>query len=353
MRAKKRSTKAGLPPGSLVHVGMPSGQATKITVFHYNDQHFEESSVDNVDALQRQDLGNHMVNWVNMDGLENVMMLEKIGVLYDMHPLTLEDILNTDHRPKAEDYGHYFYIVFKMLSYDDKSHRIDAEQVSVVLGRGYVLSFQEKEGDVFGPLRQSLRQGKGRVRKMGADYLAYSLLDAVVDNYFCVLERVGERIELLEDLLVRESSSTTLREVHNLKREMIFLRRAVWPLREVVNNLEKSETAFLDRTTDLYLRDVYDHIFQVIDTTEIYREMLSGMLDIYLSSINNRMNEVMKVLTIIATLFIPLTFITGLYGMNFHYMPELEWPFGYPMVLLIMVAVASMMLLFFKRKNWF
>jgi magnesium transporter len=352
VRIHKQSKKAGLAPGTLVHIGEKKSDITKVTMYEYHENFFLENTVVQADALRNLPVNREGVLWVNVDGFARVDILEAIGTRFGLHPLTMEDILNAGQRPKAENFDHYHYIVFKMLSYNDLRNTVDIEQVSLVVGPDYVLSFQEREGDVFGSLRERLRLGKGWIRKLGADYLAYSLLDAVVDSYFDVLEKIGERIETIEDRLVADPANETLWEVHNLKREMIYLRRSVWPLREVVNRLIKSDDAFLDKTTSVYLRDVYDHIAQILDTTEIYREMLSGMLDIYLSSVSNRMNEVMKVLTIIATLFIPLTFVAGLYGMNFRFMPELDWPFGYPLVLSLMLIVAVSMIYYFKQKKW-
>jgi len=229
-----------------------------------------------------------------------------------------------------------------------------AEQVSLILGPNFVISFQEegKEGDLFEVVRERLRSSKGKLRKMGADYLLYALLDAIVDGYFVILERLGERIEVLEEELLANPSQLTLQNIHTMKREMIFLRKSVWPLREVISGLQRGESPLITETTGPYLRDVYDHTIQVIDAVESFRDMLAGMLDIYLSSISNRLNEVMKLLTIIATIFIPLTFIVGVYGMNFKLMPELEWRWGYPAVWLVMVVVAGLMLAFFRRKRW-
>lgn len=239
-----------------------------------------------------------------------------------------------------------------MLQYNEENKEIKTEQVSLILGSNWVVSFQENEGDVFDPIRERLRTDKGRIRKMGADYIVYALIDAVVDNYFAVLEKIGDKIEEIEDELVTNPAPETLRAIHDLKRQMILLRKSVWPLREVINRLERWESKLINKSTDIFLRDVYDHTIQVIDAIETFRDVLSGMLDIYLSSVSNRMNEVMKVLTIIATIFIPLTLVAGIYGMNFKYMPELEWVWGYPFVLLIMLAVGIVMLFYFRRRNW-
>jgi magnesium transporter len=292
------------------------------------------------------------VTWINIDGLHQIEILEKIGECYGLHPLVLEDILNTDQRPKMEDYSNYIYIVLKMLDQGNKSNEIATEQISLILGPNFVFSFQEKEGDVFDPIRERIRNGKGRIRKMGADYLAYALLDSIVDNYFIILEKLSEKIEYLEEKLITRPTPETLQTIHHIKREMIFLRKAIWPLREVIGGLERNESSLIKESTKIYLRDIYDHTIQTIDTIETFRDMVSGMLDIYLSSVSNRLNSVMKVLTIIATIFMPLTFLAGIYGMNFKYMPELEWGWGYPVLWLIMIGIGIFMLAYFKKKNW-
>jgi magnesium transporter len=279
-------------------------------------------------------------------------MLGKLGDCYGFHPLVLEDILNTDQRPKMEDYGEYVYIVLRSLEYNHQKDEIESDQISIILGQNFVFSFQEKEGDTFDPLRERIRTGKGRIKKMGADYLAYTLMDSIVDNYFIILEKQGERIELLEEQLVTSPTPETLQTIHDLKREMIFLRKAVWPLREVVGSLERGESSLVQASTRIYLRDLYDHIIQVIDNVETFRDMIAGILDIYLSSVSNRLNSVMKVLTIIATIFMPLTFLAGIYGMNFKYMPELEWRWGYPLIWAIMLGTGICMLVYFKKKKW-
>lgn len=244
------------------------------------------------------------------------------------------------------------FIVLKMLSYSDTTQTVEAEQVSLVLGSNFVISFQERIGDVFDQIRDRIRNAKGRIRKMGPDYLCYALIDAVVDSYFAILERVGENIESMEEELVSAPTESTLQQIHSLKREMISLRKSIWPLRELIAGLEKSESSLIKETTDIYLRDVYDHTIQIIDTVESFRDMVSGMLDIYLSSISNKMNAIMKVLTIIATIFIPLTFVAGIYGMNFEHMPELKWRWAYGAVWLVMIAVAGIMLIYFRKKKW-
>jgi magnesium transporter len=348
---KKRSKKAGLPPGTLVHIGERKAGELKLTIIDYDEARSQEREVKTIEecfVFKEKPT----VTWINIEGLHDVQALEKLGECYGIHPLVLEDILNTDQRPKMEDYGEYLYIVLKMLDGSQKNGEINTEQVSLILGPNFIFSFQEAGGDVFDPVRERIRNNKGRIRKMGADYLAYTLLDAIVDNYFIILEKMGEKIEILEEKVVTLPTPETLGVIHHLKREMIFLRKAVWPLREVIGSLERGESPFMSESTKLYLRDVYDHTIQVIDTVETFRDMVSGMLDIYLSSVSNRLNSVMKVLTIITTIFMPLTFIAGIYGMNFKYMPELEWPWSYPIILLLMFGVGIFMLFYFKRKKW-
>ena len=289
---KKRSKKAGLPPGTLVHIGEKKAETPKITIMDYDEAHFQEKETKTIEeCLLFKD--KPTVTWINIDGLHQVEILERLGECYGLHPLVLEDILDTDQRPKMEDYGEYLFIVLRMLNYNDKSSEIEVEQISLILGTNFVLSFQEKEGDTFNPIRERIRNSKGRIRRMGADYLSYSLLDSIVDNYFIILEKLGEKIEFLEDELVTRPTPETLQIIHHLKREMIYLRKAVWPLREVIGSLERGEPPLVKETIRVYLRDVYDHTIQVIDTIETFRDMVSGMLDIYLSSISNRLNAVM------------------------------------------------------------
>ena len=348
---KKRAKKVGLPPGSLVHIGETKTHKVTISILNYDETQLHEKEVTTIEeCFSFKDKPN--VTWIDIDGVHEVEILEKLGTCFGLHPLVLEDVLNTDQRPKIEDYGDYTYIVLKMISYNDKTNETIAEQMSLIIGSNFVISFQEKHGDVFDPVRERIRSDKGQIRKLGADYLAYSLMDTIVDNYFVIVEKLGERIEDAEEELVTNPTSQTLQSIHNLKKEMMFLRKSVWPLREVVNSLAREESALIKETTLIYFRDVYDHTIQVVDTIETLREMLSGMLDIYLSSISNRLNAVMKVLTIIATIFIPLTFIVGIYGMNFKYMPELEWHWGYYTVWIVMVLIGVLMLIYFRKKKW-
>ena len=348
---RRKSKKAGMPPGTLIHVGEQKIAKVKITVIDYDETDLQEKEVSKIDECYPFK-DKPSITWINIDGIHDVEIIERIGKNYGIHPLLLEDILNTEQRPKIEDFEDYLFLILKMLSFDEKQREIKIEQVSLVIGPNYVLSFQEREGDVFDPVRDRIRRAKGRIRKMGADYLAYSLLDAVVDGYFLILEKVGDKIEELEETLISQPDMATLQAIHFLKREMIFLRRSVWPLREVISGLSRKESTLIKESTEIFLRDVYDHTIQVIDTIETYRDMISGMLDTYLSSISNRMNEVMKVLTIFAAIFIPLTFVAGIYGMNFSYMPELGWKWGYFVILTVMAAIVIAMLIYFRNKKW-
>jgi magnesium transporter len=348
---KRASKKIGLAPGTLVHVGEKKTEEVQITLIDYDATHFQEKVIEAVEEsfpFKEEPT----VTWINIDGLHEVGVIESLGKHFGLHPLILEDIVHTGQRPKMEDFEEYLFTVLNMLRYDQEDDQVKAEQVSLVVGPNYVLSFQERPGDVFDGVRERLRKGKGRIRKAGSDYLAYALLDAVVDEYFLILETIGEKIEVVEEELLTNSTRETLQNIHDMKREMIFFRKQVWPLRELVNGLSKGESSLICESTGIYLRDVYDHTIQIIDTIESFRDMLSGMLDIYLSTISNKMNEVMKVLTIMATIFIPLTFLAGIYGMNFKYMPELEWRWGYFMVWGVMVVIGVSLVGYFKRKRW-
>ena len=348
---KKRSKKAGLPSETLMYTGEKKDEKIIIHVIDYDETNFLETELSAAEACIPYK-NKPTVTWINVDGVHNVPVLEKLGDCFGLHRLVMEDILNTDQRPKMEDFGEYLYIVLKMLS-NGKNGEIVTEQISIVVGSNFVLSFQEGvEGDVFNLIRERLRNGKGRIRKMSADYLTYSLLDAVVDNYFVILEKFGDKIELLEAELIESPTQKTVQRIYQLKREMIFLHNAVWPLREVVSTLGKHESPIIREATVPYFRDVYDHVIHVIDSVDIYREMISSMLDMYLSSVSNRLNEVMKVLTAISLIFMPLTFIVGLYGMNFKYMPELEWRYGYFLTLFVMFGIGVFMFFYFKRKKW-
>ena len=348
---KRMSKKAGLPPGTMVSIGTAPVGEPILTLIDYAEESFEERELKAAeDCLAYK--GKQSVSWINVVSSHNIDTVSEIGKRFGLHPLVLEDIVNSAQRPKAEDFGDYIFVVLKMLSIDDSGSGLLGEQVSIIIGPDYVISFQEKPGDVFEPLRDRIRKSKGRIRKAGADYLAYALLDAIVDNYFAIVEWFSDETDEIEDGLIAAPTTEILENIYSLKREVLFVKKSVWPLREVINNLQRSESPLIKDETRVYLRDVYDHTIQVIDTIESVREIIAAMRDTYLSSVSNRMNEVMKVLTIIATIFIPITFVAGIYGMNFEFMPELGWPWGYFGALGVMGAVGMTMLIFFRRKGW-
>jgi magnesium transporter len=343
--------KKGLSPGTVVYIGEEKSAEVDVTVIDYREDEFQKKKgVKAEDCLPFKDKDS--ITWINIDGVHNTEVIEKIGEIFDLHPLVLEDIVDTTQRPKVEDFDKYIFVVLKMLYHNDNAKKIEAEQVSLILGKNFVISFQEREGDVFDSVRERIVKGKGRIRKMGSDYLIYSLIDAVVDGYFIVLEKTGDKIEELEENIIEQTGSEPLHNIHKTKKEMISLRRAIWPLREVVNSLTRDRTTLISEKVVVFFRDVYDHTIQVIDTVETFRDMLSGLHDTYLSSISNKMNEIMKVLTMFASIFIPLTFIAGIYGMNFSFMPELNWRWGYFTVLGVIISVGLSMVFYFKRKKW-
>jgi len=336
----------------------------KVTIIDYSDQSYHEAEAKEVaECFHFKD--QPTVTWINIDGLHQMDFLEKLGSCYGIHPLVLEDIL-TDQRPKIEDYDDYIFIVLKMLYYEDKEEdkteeedgddlgesSLDMDQVSIILGPNFIISFKEKEVDVFNPLRDRLRTAKGKIRRQGADYLAYSMIDAIVDNYFLIMEKLGDRFEDLEDVVVSDPQPGVLPTIYNLKRDMLFLRKSVWPLREAISKMQRTDSHLVSEATKIYLRDVYDHTIQVIENVETFRDMSASLLETYLSSLSNKLNEVIKLLTIISTIFIPLTFLAGVYGMNFRFMPELEAPWGYPAILIFMLMVVVVMLAYFRRKEW-
>lgn len=347
----KSKKKVGQPPGSLMYTGKyPEGKVT-ITVFDYDANHLEEKNIDQPgDLFDYRD--KPTTTWINIDGIQDVALVEMVCKHYRIHPLTIEDILHPEQRPKIEDSEDYIFVVLKMMNYDEQKGYVHSEQVGLLLGENFVISFQEVLGDTFEGVRNRLRSGKGSIRKNGADYLLYALIDTIIDNYFVVLEKAGDMLEDIEDELLMEPSQHTLNQLYSLKREMLSIRRMVWPLREVVYKLERDDLKLVKQETRVYLRDVYDHISRVIDSVETIRDLLASMLDLYQSITSNRMNAVIKVLTIISTIFIPLTFIAGIYGMNFDHMPELHWKYGYPAVWGFMILVVVGMFVFFKKKKW-
>lgn len=351
MRHKKRTQKSGMPPGTLVYSAeKTTPQHALITLFDFDEQHVVESVIKDIPAVLTF-TNAHTVTWINVDDVQVPGLLEAFGKALDFHPLMLEDIQHTDQRPKYEEYDNCIYIVLKMLDLDPQNELI-IEQLSVVLGENYILSFQEFPGDMFDSVRARIRKNASRIRRSNNDYTAYALMDSVVDRYFDVLEKVGDKIESLEAALVKDPRPDTLQSIHKLRQELIFLRRAVWPLRDVVATMQRSESPLIHESTELFLRDLHDHVLRVIDNIDTYRDMLSSMQDVYLSSISNRTNEVMKVLTLFSSIFLPLSVITGFFGMNFHYFPELDWPFGLHGTLLAMLLIGVGMYGFFKYRKW-
>ncbi|CDF79008.1 magnesium and cobalt transport protein CorA [Formosa agariphila KMM 3901] len=352
-RIKKHKQKPGLAPGTIVYTGQKSSQSLYIEIFNYSANHITEKELTSIDeALTYKSESSNEVTWININGLNHTDAIEKVGNHYNIHALILEDIANISQRPKIDEFENYLAISMKMLYYD-ASNGLTSEQVSFILGHNYVLTFQEAEGDVFDGLRERLRHGKGRIKSLGSDYLLYALIDSVVDHYYIVIESIGEKIEDLEDDLFNGSAKEQVtNQIQDLKREILRIRRAVFPLRDIINRIEKSEHKLISERTIPYFQDVYDHTVQVNENIEIYREMVWGLMDMYMTSISNKMNEVMKVLTIMSSIFIPLTFIAGIYGMNFENMPELHHKNGYPILLVVMLFMFILMLIYFKRKKW-
>ena len=350
-QARSRAEKIGLPPGTLIHVGKVKSEQTTISAVIISDSGIEELEVkDAKQALSCRGRGRYV--WVNVNGLADLDAINQIGEGFDLHPLALEDVVNPNQRPKREEYPQCLYIVLKALRVNGQRADIDAEQISIFLGKDYVLSFQEMPADAFASVRQRMQNPSSRIRARGPDYLTYALIDYVVDGYFAVMERTGEALEELEGELVASPEQCTLARLYALKRRGLLLRKMIWPLREVIAALEREGSELIQPSTAVFLRDVYSHVVEAIETVETFREALSGMLDVYLSSASNRLNSVMKVLTIFTTVCMPLSVLAGVYGMNFKYMPELDYPYSYPLVLLAMLLIAVAMIAFFKHRRW-
>jgi magnesium transporter len=347
----KTSRKTGLSPGSLVYVGEKNYEKTIIELMDYNSEKIEEKIIKKVENCFK--FKKTKTNtWINVIGLHDEDIVEAIGNHYGIHPLVLEDILHTEQRPKIEFFDEHIFIVMKIMTYNKKDKKIDYEQLSLILGKNFVITFKEEKSDIFEPLKKRIRDKASKIRQMQSDDLTHSIMDIVIDNYYAILEQYGEDIEVYEDELMIEPLTKTLNEVYTLKRELLFLRKSVFPLKDVITKLERSESNLIDEKTKFYLKDVYDHVYQVIETVDTQRDLVIGLLDLYNSRVSHRMNEVIKVLTIISTIFIPLTFIAGVYGMNFKNLPELNWGFGYYFVLILMLCIGIGMLIFFKRKKW-
>lgn len=350
---KMRAKKIGLPPGTLVHLrDKINVERIRITVIDYTPLEIVEKKDPSLDEC-RVSLNDPSITWIHICGVHDAKTIESLGKHFNLHPLMLEDIATVGQRAKLDNYKDNLFIVMRMLKYNAKLERTEDEQVSLILGSNYLISFCETYNDVFNSVRERLKNPESRIRQRGADYLCYGLIDCIVDHYFSILEKVDEKMIVLEDDLIKRPNPKILKEIQTAKREIIVLRKSVWPTREMISNLRRLESPLLQDSTKLYIQDVYDHTIQAIDTIESFRDVTSGMLDIYLSNISLRMNEIMKVLTIVATIFVPLTFIASVYGMNFEFMPELHWKLGYPMVLTLMATVFLSMIYYFRRKGWF
>ncbi|MCF8258272.1 MAG: magnesium/cobalt transporter CorA [Flavobacteriales bacterium] len=349
-KARSRSAKAGLPPGALILIGKQREEEVSIELIEFSEGDVHEAAVDDINGLHLC-TGPGCVSWVNVNGIHDPEVIRKLGEVFGIHALVLEDVLNTDHRPKVEFFEDHVFFTMKMMWFGDDDV-LEAEQVSIVFGDHYVLSFQERKGDLFEPTRERIRQNTGVVRKKGADFLVYRLIDIVVDNYFTIMERFDEKLDDLEERITADNEGDHIAEIQAVKREMLRLRRSLLPLREAVSALEKGVSGLVLKNNQKYFKDVYDHLVQLSDSLESNREVLGMLMDLYLANMSNRMNNVMKVLTIVSTIFIPLTFIAGIYGMNFEHMPELGWRNGYFITLGVMAALAAMMLVFFRRKRW-
>ncbi|SNR95775.1 magnesium transporter [Methylobacillus rhizosphaerae] len=350
---KKRhahSKKTGLPPGTLIHTGDVKTSQVTLTMFRYSAEQIEERTITSLDEIPSE--SENSILWLNIHGLHDPKIMAEIGLKFKLHPLVLEDILNTEQRPKVDVYDDYLYLVTRFFTYDSREMQINSEQISIILGEHIVLSFQERPTGSFDPLRERLRANKGLLRKSGADVLAYALLDMIVDKYFIMLEQISDDCEKLEDQLLHRPSNVVLQNIHKLKRETMDLRRAVWPLREIINSLVRNEFDFFQESTTLYLRDVYDHSIHFIESLESLRDLLAGMLDIYLSSISNQVNKEVRILTVVTMLFMPATLISGIFGMNFEHMPLLKDYWGFWIALAFMLLVAGGMGLHFWRRQW-
>lgn len=348
---RKRVKKAGQPPGTATYTGKKKAAETHLTVLTYSEHDFHEFYGKTLEEVlpSTKEPG---VTWIHVEGLQNIALIEQLAKTYNIHPLTVEDILNVDQRPKVEEFEGYLFITLKMLMWNEKRRTFSTEQISFILGKDFLLSFQERENAHFKHIRERLRSSANqRMRQQGSDYLVYRLMDSIVDYYFVVLEGLGDQIEKVEDIIITDPKPQNTRTIYRLKRQLMTLRKSIWPMREAISHLTQMEGVFTSFTR-IYLRDLYDHVVQAIDTIETFRDVLASMLDVYLSSLTNRMNEIMKTLTIIATIFIPITFIASFYGMNFQYMPELHWHYGYAMVIGVMLIMVAIMLVYFRRKKW-
>jgi len=349
---KKNKRSIGLVPGTLIYTGGKKQNKTTIDFYKYNKSFYKKEKTEDISKVLSSLDKNH-VNWINVNGIHKVDIIDKIGEYFSLHTLLLEDILTIDQLPKLEEYDECLFITLKMLFFNSDSFKIEHEHVSFILGKNFVLSFQEKKGDVFDLIRTRIEQDKGKIRKMGADYLFYLLIDTIVDNYYIILDKVEDQIDTVEEEITFDSYKTSLHDIISIRKELIFIKRAANPLRDAVRRLNSLESSFFDSSIIRYINDLLDHLNHIIQEIEIQRDIITGLIDLNNTNLNNKMNNVMKMLTVIATIFIPLTFIAGIYGMNFKFMPELEWKYGYPVALGIMSIIGVVMLIYMKKKKWF
>ena len=348
-KAPVKRKAAGAPPGSLIFTGQQHGETTQVTLVQYNAEAY--SSTHATDAVPAADPGEGVM-WYDVRSVHNVALIEAMGRQFNVHPLVLEDVLDVHQRPKFEEYDEGLFIVLRAFRFDPDQRCLITEQVALYVKHDVVLSFQEDVDDLFLPVRQRLEAGRGKIRRRGADYLAYALMDNIVDYYFHLLDRLEEELDKTEVEIMRNASDRTKDNIHQLKLNALTLRRAVGPLRDAVNRFAQSEHALVQEETRLFIRDLHDHTIQVMDLVETYRDIINGLYDLYVSEISFKMNNVMQLLTVISTIFIPLTFLVGVYGMNFEFMPELRYKYGYLLVWVIMMAVAGVMVYYFRRKGW-
>ena len=351
MRINQRSLKSGLPPGSIIHIGERKRESVDITLTKFASGFYMQKNL-SVQDVCNEDIEDNFLYWINIDGLQDTQAIEKIGQKFDISNLVLEDITNTEQRPKTEDLNGYLHVILKTVSISPEA-RLSIDQVSIIAGKNYVLSFTEDKLDSMQELTRRIEELHNRFFEAGTDFLAYSIIDGIVDNYFFTMEDISDKVEMIEKFVINSPSQHLLEKIYDMKKELLLIQRNVRPLRDVINSIVRSENPIVKSETLMYYRDVYDHVTHVVDTIDVFRDMIMSLVDIYLSSISKRMNEVMKVLTIISTIFMPLTFIAGIYGMNFKYMPELEMHFGYPIALCGMFVISLAMVYFFKKKNWF
>lgn len=349
---KKRSLKAGMEPGTLVHIGEVYGDTTKISVIEYTKDSFAE----NDDATLNEAL--HYIStpemtWINIQGIHDIEMIDTIGKSFGMHALVMEDILNTTQRAKLDDYKEYLYIVLKLLSFDNGHQSVHSEQISILVNSNCVITFQESNNDNFKSIRERIRKANTKIREMGSDYLCYTIIDWIIDQYFVILEKVDDKLETLEEDLLDNPHTQILLSIERTKREVILLRKSVWPIRDLISQFNRIDTHLIHESSRIFMRDVYDHTIQLIDTIESFRDIVSGLLDLYLSNLTQRTNEIMKVLTVVSSIFVPLTFLASLYGMNFDNIPELHAQYGYYVLLSVMAFIATCMVYSFRRKKWF